>query len=104
MILYFWKDEKFTESDLKSLRAFMDKWEQKKHFKTIIKNSWFDHPREFIWFDFFPTLSKHKPKWFRFGYNYHSSDSLLKGMTFLRDILDFTTNSTFVKKQKRNDG
>jgi hypothetical protein len=102
--LYFWKDEDFSKSDLKSLKSFMDKWEQKKYFKTIIKSSWFDHSKEFIWFDFLPVTCKHKPKWFRFSYTYYSADSLLKGMTFLRDILDFTTNSTFVKKQKRNDG
>tara|TARA_B100000029_G_scaffold508595_1_gene595879 strand:+ start:381 stop:797 length:417 start_codon:yes stop_codon:yes gene_type:complete len=100
--IFFWYN---ADDDIKldSLKDFIVKWEDKQHFKTIIRPTFEDSPVDFIWFDIMPKNEKVQPKNIRFSYRYTKLEHIVKGLEYLKEIMTFTTKSTIVRKQKRTD-
>ena len=100
--IFFWYN---TDDDIKldSLKDFIVKWEDKQHFKTIIRPTFEDSPVDFIWFDIMPKNEELRPKNIRFSYRYTKLEHIVKGLEYLKEIMTFTTKSTIVRKQKRTD-
>ena len=64
ILLYLWFDE-----ELNGLKDFLIRWEDKLHFKTIVKNSSRIGYDEFIFFDIVPSDMTSKSQ-HRFKYTY----------------------------------
>jgi hypothetical protein len=100
--IFFWYN---TDDDinLESLKDFIVKWEDRQHFKTIIRSTFEDNPVDFIWFDIMPKNEELHPRNIRFSYRYTKLEHIGKGLEYLKEIMTFTTKSTIVRKQKRTD-
>ena len=78
------------------------KWEDKLHFKTIVKEGTDISSDEFIFFDILP-IEKEQANWSRFTYQYKNKKSIVNGLKELYDCVKFITSDKSTKKQKRND-
>mgnify|MGYP001474286318 FL=1 len=86
---------------------FSDMWDGLPHsnYKSIVRPTFFDLQRDFIWYDVIP---KHKydeygPNYYRFATHYVNDEGISSGIKRCREIWDFIQTDKPVKKQKRND-
>jgi hypothetical protein len=100
--LYLWNGVD-DEVDMKSLKDFITKWEDKKHFKTIIRNSIDSNYVDFIWFDIVPVKYSNQSTYYRFKFEYVNSNRIVDGLKEFSNILTFITLPKFKKTQKRTD-
>jgi len=98
ILLHLWYDE----GDNIKLKNFLMKWEDKLHFKTIVKEGTDISSDEFIFFDILP-IEKEQANWSRFTYQYKNKKSIVNGLKELYDCVKFITSDKSTKKQKRND-
>ena len=98
ILLHLWYDE----GDNIKLKNFLMKWEDKLHFKTIVKEGTDVSSDEFIFFDILP-IEKEQANWSRFTYQYKNKKSIVNGLKELYDCVKFITSDKSTKKQKRND-
>jgi len=98
ILLHLWYDE----GDTIKLKNFLMKWEDKLHFKTIVKEGTEVTSDEFIFFDILPKEEK-QANWSRFTYQYKNKKSIVNGLKELYDCVKFITSDKSTKKQKRND-
>ena len=100
--LYLWYDEG-DDVDLKVLKKFINSWEAKKHFKTIIKTSFTNKFSEFIWFDIVPFKFFKRATYNRFAFSYVQYHNIINGIKRFGEILSFTSSPKPNKVQKRTD-
>ena len=98
ILLHLWYDE----GDNIKLKNFLMKWEDKLHFKTIVKEGTNVTSDEFIFFDILPIEEKQEV-WSRFTYQYKNKKSIVNGLKELYDCVKFITSDKPIKRQKRND-
>jgi len=98
ILLHLWYDE----GDNIKLKNFLMKWEDKLHFKTIVKEGNNVTSYEFIFFDILPT-EEEQANWSRFTYQYKNKKSIVNGLKELYDCVKFITSDKPTKRQKRND-
>ena len=98
ILLHLWYDE----GDNIKLKNFLMKWEDKLHFKTIVKEGTEVNSDEFIFFDILPKEEK-QANWSRFTYQYKNKKSIVNGLKELYDCVKFITSDKPTKRQKRND-
>ena len=103
--IYFWYEKK--ELDSRDVVMFSDMWDGLPHsnYKSIVRPTFFDLQRDFIWYDVIP---KHKydeygPNYYRFATHYTDDGGISRGIKRCREIWDFIQTDKPVKKQKRND-
>tara|TARA_Y100000780_G_scaffold159134_1_gene144354 strand:- start:76 stop:498 length:423 start_codon:yes stop_codon:yes gene_type:complete len=101
--IFFWYNSEVEDINLELLKDFIIKWEDKQHFKTIIRTKFEDNALDFIWFDIRPESVNPVPRYVRFSYPYFNSGKIIKGLEYLKEIMAFTTRSTMIRKQKRTD-
>ena len=98
--LYLWfEDDEITSKDLKD---FLMRWEDKLHFKTVVKEGTNVTSDEFIFFDILPKGEK-QADWSRFSYRYENKKSIVNGLKELYNCVKFITSDKPTKRQKRND-
>ena len=98
ILLHLWYDE----GDNIKLKNFLMKWEDKLHFKTIVKEGTNVTSDEFIFFDILPIEEKQEV-WSRFTYQYGDKANIVNGLKELYDCVKFITSDKPTKRQKRND-
>ena len=98
VLLHLWYDE----GDNVKLRDFLLRWEDKLHFKTVIKEGSDMSSDEFIFFDIIPEGMKHS-EWSRFTYPYGDKFLIISGLKQLYDCIKFISSDKPTKRQKRND-
>tara|TARA_R110000851_G_scaffold316782_1_gene480042 strand:- start:413 stop:829 length:417 start_codon:yes stop_codon:yes gene_type:complete len=98
ILLHLW----YNEGDDVKLKKFLMRWEDKLHFKTIVKEGMGVTSDEFIFFDILPKEEKQET-WSRFTYQYGNNQSIVKGLKELYDCIKFITSDKSTKRQKRND-
>tara|TARA_R100000030_G_scaffold99961_3_gene91974 strand:- start:1264 stop:1677 length:414 start_codon:yes stop_codon:yes gene_type:complete len=97
VLLYLWFDEKVD-----GLKDFLIRWEDKLHFKTIVKNNSIIGYDEFIFFDIVPTDMTNNSQ-HRFKYTYDEPTKITSALDKFYEITKFITTEKPIKKQKRND-
>jgi len=98
ILLHLWYDE----GDSIKLKNFLMKWEDKLHFKTVVKEGTNVTSDEFIFFDILPIEEKHEV-WSRYTYQYADKTNIVNGLKELYDCVKFITSDKPTKRQKRND-
>ena len=98
ILLHLW----YNEGDDLKLKDFLMKWEDKLHFKTVVKEGTNITSDEFIFFDILPKEEK-QADWSRFTFQYENKKNIVKGLKELYDCLKFITLDKPTKRQKRND-
>ena len=98
ILLHLW----YKEGDDIKLKDFLMRWEDKLHFKTIVKEGTKVTSDEFIFFDILPIEEKHEV-WSRFTYQYGDKANIVNGLKELYDCVKFITSDKPNKRQKRND-
>jgi len=98
ILLHLWYDE----GDNIKLKNFLMKWEDKLHFKTIVKEGTNVTSDEFVFFDILPIKEK-QSEWSRFTYQYKNKKNIVNGLKELYDCVKFITSDKPNKRQKRND-
>jgi len=98
ILLHLWYDE----GDTIKLKNFLMKWEDKLHFKTIVKEGTAISSDEFVFFDILPTKEK-QSEWSRFTYHYENKKNIVNGLKELYNCVKFITSDKPNKRQKRND-
>ena len=98
ILLHLW----YKEGDDIKLKDFLMRWEDKLHFKTIVKEGTNVTSDEFIFFDILPIEEKHEV-WSRFTYQYGDKANIVNGLKELYDCVKFITSDKPNKRQKRND-
>ena len=98
ILLHLWYDE----GDNIKLKNFLMKWEDKLHFKTIVKEGTAISSDEFVFFDILPTKKK-QSEWSRFTYHYENKKNIVNGLKELYNCVKFITSDKPNKRQKRND-
>ena len=98
ILLHLW----YNDGDDIKLKDFLMKWEDKLHFKTVVKEGTHVTSDEFIFFDILPSEEK-QSEWSRFVYQYEDKKDIVKGLKELYDCLKFITLDKPTKRQKRND-
>ena len=103
--IQFWYEKK--ELDSRDVVMFSDMCDGLPHsnYKSIVRPTFFDLQRDFIWYDVIP---KHKydeygPNYYRFATHYTDDGGISRGIKRCREIWDFIQTDKPVKKQKRND-
>tara|TARA_B100001778_G_C18272523_1_gene487247 strand:+ start:54 stop:452 length:399 start_codon:yes stop_codon:yes gene_type:complete len=100
ILLHLWyENNEISSTDLKK---FLIRWEDKLHFKTIVKQTSDVEPHEFVFFDIIPTTSPKNDR-YRFKYKYVSNDRIVEGLTELYNCIKFIKQDKPPKRQKRND-
>ena len=100
ILLHLWfEDGEINSTDLKN---FLIRWEDKLHFRTIVKHNSDVEPHEFIFFDIVPDDTPDNGR-HRFAYRYINNDRILDGLHKLYDCLKFINIDKPTKRQKRND-
>ena len=92
----------YDEGDNVKLRDFLLRWEDKLHFRTVIKEGSDMSSDEFIFFDIIPEGMKHS-EWSRFTYPYGDKFLIISGLKQLYDCIKFISSDKPRKRQKRND-
>ena len=98
ILLHLW----YNDGDDIKLKDFLMKWEDKLHFKTVVKEGTNITSDEFIFFDILPKEEK-QADWSRFTFQYENKKNIVKGLKELYDCLKFITLDKPTKRQKRND-
>tara|TARA_R110002074_G_scaffold245686_2_gene417630 strand:- start:97 stop:444 length:348 start_codon:yes stop_codon:yes gene_type:complete len=98
ILLHLW----YKDGDDIKLKDFLMKWEDKLHFKTVVKEGPHVTSDEFIFFDILPSEEK-QSEWSRFTFQYQYKKNIVKGLKELYDCLKFVTSDKPTKRQKRND-
>ena len=98
ILLHLW----YKEGDDIKLKDFLMRWEDKLHFKTIVKEGTDVTSDEFIFFDILPIEEKQEV-WSRFTYQYNNKKSIVTGLNEVYACLKFITSDKPNKRQKRND-
>ena len=98
ILLHLW----YKEGDDIKLKDFLMRWEDKLHFKTIVKEGTNVTSDEFIFFDILPIEEKQEV-WSRFTYQYGDKANIVNGLKELYDCVKFITSDKPNKRQKRND-
>ncbi len=101
--IFFWYNSEVEDINLELLKDFIIKWEDRQHFKTIIRTKFEDTALDYIWFDIRPDNVNPAPQYVRFTYLYFNTGKIIKGLEYLKEIMTFTTRSTMIRKQKRTD-
>ena len=100
ILLHLWfEDGEINSTDLKE---FLIRWEDKLHFRTIVKPNSDIEPYEFIFFDVVPNHTPDNGR-HRFSYRYTNNDRILDGLNELYNCLKFINIDKPTKRQKRND-
>ena len=100
ILLHLWyENDEISSIDLKD---FLLRWEDKLHFRTIVKNTSNVEQYEFVFFDIIP-ISVFKNKKYRFAYTYISTDKIIDGLNELYACIKFIKLDRPSKRQKRND-
>ena len=100
ILLHLWyENDEISSIDLKD---FLLRWEDKLHFRTVVKNTSNVEQYEFVFFDVIP-ISAPKNKKYRFAYTYISTDKIIDGLNELYACLKFINLDKPTKRQKRND-
>ncbi|MBT4208104.1 hypothetical protein HOE22_07155 [Candidatus Woesearchaeota archaeon] len=101
--LYLWYDTD-DKKDLGQLKEFIKNWESRQHFRTVIRTSFVNSPKDFIWFDIIPYTYENKTGYnSRFSYSYIDKSKIVDGIKHFDEILSFTTGPKPKKIQKRTD-
>jgi len=106
--VYLW----YEESNKINPKDFIQKWDRLPHnnFRTIIRPTFFDLQRDFIWYDIIPRriYDTKSIQYSRFSWIYGGgADGVLAGLDEFRKTYEFVTadkEKPVKKKQKRNDG
>tara|TARA_R100000995_G_C3463888_1_gene114600 strand:+ start:748 stop:1164 length:417 start_codon:yes stop_codon:yes gene_type:complete len=98
ILLHLW----YNEGDNIKLKDFLMRWEDKLHFKTVVKEGTNVTSDEFIFFDILPKGEK-QADWSRFSYRYENKKSIVNGLKELYNCVKFITSDKPTKRQKRND-
>ena len=106
--VYLW----YEESNKINPKDFVQKWDRLPHnnFRTIIRPTFFDLQRDFIWYDIIPRriYDTKSIQYSRFSWIYGGGpDGVLAGLDEFRRTYEFVTadkEKPVKKKQKRNDG
>ena len=103
--IYFWYEKK--ELDSRDVVMFSDMWDGLPHsnYKSILRPTFFDLQRDFIWYDIMPKdkYEEYKPNYYRFATHYVDDGGISRGVKRCREIWDFIQTDKPTKKQKRND-
>ena len=100
ILLHLWyENDEISSIDLKD---FLLRWEDKLHFRTVVKNTSNVTPDEFIFFDVIPSSTPKNESW-RFRYTYINTDKIIDGLNELYSCLKFINLDKPSKRQKRND-
>jgi hypothetical protein len=95
----WYENDEISSTDLKE---FLLRWEDKLHFRTVVKNTSNVEQYEFVFFDIIP-ISVFKNKKYRFTYTYISTDKIIDGLNELYACIKFIKLDRPSKRQKRND-
>ena len=106
--VYLW----YEESNKINPKDFIQKWDRLPHnnFRTIIRPTFFDLQRDFIWYDIIPRkiYDTKSIQYSRFSWIYGGGpDGVLAGLDEFRRTYEFVPadkEKPVKKKQKRNDG
>ena len=100
ILLHLWyENDEISSIDLKD---FLLRWEDKLHFRTIVKNTSNVEQYEFVFFDIIPSSNTENTK-YRFAYTYISTDKIIDGLNELYACIKFIKLDRPSKRQKRND-
>ena len=100
ILLHLWyENDEISPIDLKD---FLLRWEDKLHFRTVIKNTSNVEQYEFVFFDIIPSSNTENKK-YRFAYTYISTDKIIDGLNELYACIKFIKLDKPAKRQKRND-
>ena len=100
ILLHLWyENDEISSTDLKE---FLLRWEDKLHFRTVVKNTSNVEQYEFVFFDIIP-ISVPKNKKYRFAYTYTNTDKIIDGLNELYACIKFIKLDRPSKRQKRND-
>ena len=100
ILLHLWyENDEISSIDLKE---FLLRWEDKLHFRTVVKNTSNVEQYEFVFFDIIP-ISVPKNKKYRFAYTYTNTDKIIDGLNELYACIKFIKLDRPSKRQKRND-
>ena len=100
ILLHLWyENDEISSIDLKD---FLLRWEDKLHFRTIVKNTSNVEQYEFVFFDIIPSSNTENKK-YRFAYTYISTDKIIDGLNELYACIKFIKLDRPSKRQKRND-
>ena len=100
ILLHLWyENDEISSIDLKD---FLLRWEDKLHFRTVIKNTSNVEQYEFVFFDIIP-ISVPKNEKYRFAYTYINTDKIIDGLNELYACIKFIKLDRPAKRQKRND-
>ena len=100
ILLHLWyENDEISSIDLKD---FLLRWEDKLHFRTIVKNTSNVEQYEFVFFDIIP-ISVPKNEKYRFAYTYINTDKIIDGLNELYACIKFIKLDRPAKRQKRND-
>ena len=100
IFLHLWYEN--DEINAVHLKDFLIRWEDKLHFKTVVKEGTNVTSDEFIFFDILPKGEK-QADWSRFSYRYENKKSIVNGLKELYNCVKFITSDKPTKRQKRND-
>ena len=100
ILLHLWyENDEISSTDLKE---FLLRWEDKLHFRTVVKNTSNVEQYEFVFFDIIPSSNTENKK-YRFAYTYISTDKIIDGLNELYACIKFIKLDRPSKRQKRND-